>query len=69
MEDVLTTLRDMLLNIQKTEDDAAQADKDDNGANKDGEISCLPLVGYYHVGCCCCGKRASYYCIGVDQRT
>jgi hypothetical protein len=35
MEDVLTTLRDMLLNIQKTEDDAAQAEKEDNGANKD----------------------------------
>jgi hypothetical protein len=68
MEDVLTTLRDMLLNIQKTEDDAAQADKDDNGANKDGEINCLRLVGYYHVGCCC-GTRGSYYCIGVCQRT
>jgi hypothetical protein len=61
MEDVLTTLRDMLLNIQKTEDDAAQADKDDNGANKDGEINCLPLVGYCYACCCCCccGKRAS----------
>jgi hypothetical protein len=56
MEDVLTTLRDMLLNIQKTEDDAAQAEKEDNSANKDtgdGECNCV-FVGY---SCCtlCCG--------------
>jgi hypothetical protein len=79
MEDVLTTLRDMLLNIQKTEDDAAQADKEGNGANKDtgdGECNCV-FVGYSCCTLCCrgvmlcplCWWKGCYVCVVLSTTT